>query len=126
MLDVKALLVKILNKFNVTAPSVNITTSTGSLVSAYARKVGNVVHLTLVYRNGSSIASGSNVYVGNLTTTELIPALDVTGGHYYGNHALNGSLYSGGGITIRNASNSAVQIASPNTASISFTYIVGG
>lgn len=129
MLDLKALLTKILealNKFNVTTPSINVTASTGSVVSVNAKRFGNVVHLYLLFRNASSIASGSNVFVGTLTTTNLRPLIDVTGGTYYGNHALNGGLYTSGGIIIRNASNTAVQIASPNTASISFTYIVGG
>ena len=109
----------------VTAPSVSITASKGTLVAAYARRYGNVVQLLVQIRNTSSTASGADIFTGTLNTTALRPGgIQATGATYYGAHALVGYLNAGGGIGIRNASSTAVTIPSGNTANIVFTYIV--
>ena len=131
MLDVKKLLTKMLTQIStlnsrttVTTPSISISTSTGTLVTTNIRKQGNVVQLRLTVRNSSSVAAGGNVFTGTISTTALRPVIGVTGGGFYGSHAINGTIGADGGITIRNASSTAVSITGSNTVSVNFTYIV--
>lgn len=100
-----------------------ITASTGTLVDMDVRRFGQVVQLTMLFRNTSAVASGSNVFVGTLRN--LQPAITVTGSAYYGEHALSGRIVNGT-ITIRNTSPTSVTIGSGNSATMSFTYIVEG
>ena len=104
--------------------SINATSSTGTFIAAdsHCYRWGKVVYIRLFFRNASNVASGSNVWVGTVTGAPK-PVADATSGTFYGAHALNGSLSAANAVTIRNASNSAVQIASPNTGAITFTYI---
>ena len=83
-----------------------VTASTGTKVSAEMRKYGNVVQFTLTFKNTSSVASGSEVFVGTLSTNKPLQLIDSA--CYFGSHALVMSINTSGGITIRNASNSAV------------------
>ena len=102
----------------------SITASKGTLVSAGARRFGQVVQLWIQYRNTSSTASGANIFEGTLNTTGIRPALSSSGVGYYGAHAMVGYITSAGAITIRNASSSAVSISSTGTSSVSLTYLV--
>lgn len=124
MLDVKALIAKVLNKLTVTTPSISISATTGTLVGSYVRRFGNVVQLEVTVRNSSSVAAGANVFLGTLNNTDLRPFTFTTGGSYYGAHSIAGSIGTTGTITIRNASSTAVSITGTNTSSVSFTYIV--
>lgn len=103
--------------------SVYVTASTGTRVSCGVARSGMVVQLTLTFRNTSSVASGSNVFVGTLNYWR--PLQTVTGDAYYGEHALSGRISTSGTVTIRNASPTAVTISSENSSTISFTYITG-
>ena len=104
--------------------SVNATSTTGTFVSGVGRKYGKVVSISLTFRNTSSVASGANVWVATLSAAVPTPIFGGTNGTFYGAHALNGTLNSSKGVTIRNASSSAVQIPSANSATISFTYLI--
>lgn len=133
MLDVKKILAKLLgaistinNKLTVTTPSISITASTGTLVSSQIRKYGNIVQMNVVFRNTASVASGSNIFVGTINTTALRPVVAITSGSYYGNHAVIVSVGTGGVITVRNASPTAITIGASNQGNVAFTYIVGG
>lgn len=102
----------------------SITASKGTLVSAGARRFGQVVQLWIQYRNTSSTASGANIFEGTLNTTDIRPAMSSSGVGYYGAHAMVGYITAAGAITIRNASSSAVSISSTGTSSVSLTYLV--
>lgn len=96
------------------------TASTGTKVSAEMRKYGNVVQFTLTFKNTSSVASGSNVFVGTLSTNKPLQTISSVG--YYGSAALPMSINSSGAITVRNAGASAVTCSS-NTV-IGATWLV--
>lgn len=98
----------------------NLSASTGTKVSAEMRKYGNVVQLTLTFKNTSSVASGSNVFAGTLNTYK--PSQLINGVCYYSNHALVMSINTAGSIVIRNAGNTAVT-CSENTT-IGATWII--
>jgi len=103
--------------------TVNTTTTKGTFVGTTCYKYGRVVTLTFRFRNTSSTASGADLYTGTLSSTLPLPYDTVTSVTYYGAHALVGVLLTDRSLTIRNASNSALQFGSSNTASMSFTYV---
>ena len=105
-------------------PTLSFTTTTGTLKSYSCRRFGNVVQLRLTFNNASTVASGANIYEGTLDTTALRPKAVVSGGSYFGAHAIGALLNTVGSITIRNASSSSVTISGDNTATVSFTYIL--
>lgn len=96
------------------------TASTGTKVSATMRKYGNVVQFTLVFTNSSSIASGSNVFVGTLSTNKPLQTINACG--YYGSAALPMSINTSGEIVVRNAGSAAVKCSSNTT--IGATWLV--
>ena len=103
--------------------TVNTTTTKGTYVGSSCHKYGRVVTLTFRFRNTSSTASGGDLYTGTLSSTLPAPYDTVSSVTYYGAHALVGILYTDRSLIIRNASNSAVQFGSTNTAALSFTYV---
>ena len=105
-------------------PTVSISATTGTLVSATARRFGQVVQLYMQVRKTSSTAAGANVFVGTLNTTALIPVIPARGASYFGTHSIVGALSAAGEIIIRNASSTAVTIGAGETAGITFTYLV--
>ena len=105
-------------------PTVSISATTGTLVSATARRFGQVVQLYMQVRKTSSTAAGANVFVGTLNTTALIPVIPARGASYFGTHSIVGALSAAGEIIIRNASPTAVTIGAGETAGITFTYLV--
>lgn len=105
-------------------PTVSISATTGTLVSAEARRFGQVVQLWIQFRNTASIAAGANVFEGTLNTTGLRPVLASTGAGFFGTHSLVGYLPTTGALVVRNASTTAITISSAQTASVSFTYLI--
>lgn len=105
-------------------PTVSITATTGTLVSAEARRFGQVVQLWIQFRNTASIAAGANVFEGTLNTAGLRPVLSSTGAGFFGTHSLVGYLPTTGALVVRNASTTAITISSAQTASVSFTYLI--
>lgn len=122
--DSKSTVEQILDKLDVKTPTISISTTTGELVSSFVRRYDKIVQLGVTVRNSSSVASSGNVFTGTLNTTALIPLTYITGGAYYGAHAIMGSIGTTGAITIRNASSTSVTISGTNTVSVTWTYIV--
>ena len=87
----------------------------------YAVKYDRVIQLRLDVSSNTSVASGSNIFEGNIATTGFTPKLYVAGVGYYGGHAIIGRITPTGGIVIRNASSSAVTVS--GTVTVTFTYI---
>ena len=119
--DSKATIEQIQEELTVSTPTANITTTTGTLVSSTVKKYGNIVQLLMTVKNTSTIAEGSNVYAGTLTTSALQPLMTSTGGSYYGTSAITATLATDGGIVIRNEGASKSFTSDVN---VSFTYIV--
>ena len=122
--DSKSTVEQILDKLDVKTPTISISTTTGELVSSFVRRYDKIVQLGVTVRNSASVASGGNVFTGTLNTEGLRPLTYITGGAYYGAHAIMGSIGTTGAITIRNASSTAVTISGTNTVSVTWTYIV--
>lgn len=109
-----------LNDLGTTVESVPVTATTGTLVSAYAVRYGNVVNFALTFTNSSSVAGGSNVFEGTLN--KYRPALSGRGVGYYSKSALVMSVSKNGAIIVRNASSTA-QTCSSNTT-VTGTWII--
>lgn len=109
---------------NVTAPTVTITATTGTVKNVYARQYGKVMVLQVEVYNTSSVAGGSNVFQGTISNSAYRPVLGVGGAAYFGARAINGFVNTSGTITIRNASTTAVTTSSSDVISVSFTYII--
>lgn len=101
----------------------NVVSTKGQYVSSKCYRFGQVVYLSLFFRNTSSVAAGADIYTATFTSTLPRPAVRVTGASYYGLHSIAGAVDTNGGVTIRNASNTAFNIPSNSSAGISFTYI---
>ena len=101
----------------------NVTSTKGTYVSSECYRFGQVVCLSLVFRNTSSVAAGADIYTATFTSTLPRPVFRVTGASYYGLHSIAGALDTNRGVTIRNASDTAYNIPSNSSAGISFTYI---
>lgn len=125
MLNIKALLTKLVGTLGTTTTGTpTITTTTGTLVSSSYIKCGNVVQLNLTVKKSSSTAAGSDVYGGTLTDTALQPNSSGTiGGEGYINALyMAGHITTSGGIVVRNAGGSS--LAANTEVTVSFTYIV--
>lgn len=127
MLDVKALLTKILQKLasisTVTTPTISITASTGTLQGHTIRKYGNIVQLHIQVKKTSATSSGSNVFQGTISTAALRPRMITTSATYLGAYSLPATIGTDGLITVRNATASSLAAMTSN-ANVSFTYIV--
>lgn len=97
--------------------------SKGTFVGSGYHKYGRVVTLTFRFRNTSSTASGADLYTGILSNGLPLPYDTVSSVTYYGARVLVEVLFTDRSLIIRNASSSAIQFGSSNTASMSFTYI---
>lgn len=123
MLDVKKIFYKILDFLSIKSATPTITrTSGGTISNIVYRRTGNVAMLSLVLTYDTSVASGSNAYVG-LLEDGYRPITEARGCGYYGNHALIGQINTAGTLVIRNASSSAVTLSSGGVG-LTFTYII--
>lgn len=84
---------------------------------------GKVAYLSLKLTYSTSVASGSNVFEGNLATGYK-PAGYATGVGYYSNRIFGAEIDSSGHVVVRNANASATTISSG--LEISITYLIGG
>jgi hypothetical protein len=97
---------------------------------AYVALCGRMCQLVIVFTNTGSVASGGNFVSGSFNgmcsdkTAPPKPRLYVNGASYYGKTSIAGSFSQTGSLIIRNASPDALTIASSQTATIAFTYIV--
>ena len=109
-----------------TGITMSITSTSGTVVSSYARKWGNVVFLRFNVRNAAATSSGGNIYTGTLNTASLIPPFAITGPAYYGQYVAVAQLDSSGNITLRNTN--ATQFPNlantQNSIGFSLTYLV--
>ena len=99
------------------------STSTGELGSITCTRCGNIVTISVSVRNAASVASGANVYQGRLSSNLPRPYSYISGGAYYGQHAIIGGLSTDRAIIARNASSTPVTIGGTNFVTMSFTYI---
>lgn len=128
MLDLKALLAKILNKFVVRTYSGKISTTAGSLVSAQWRRYGNIVQLYLGVRNTSATAVGANIYIGTITDTTFVPQMYSACAAYYGKFTHTISISASGTIVVRNSNSETFPslAGTSNYVTVSITYIANG
>lgn len=98
-------------------------TTDGSVYTYRVRRFGNVVMLILSVRSRGSVAVGSMVFQSTVSGIPL-PPWSVSSACYYGNANLMAQLDRNGVVTLRNTWTQAINIASPNFATVSFTYIV--
>lgn len=103
------------------SPTFNSTT--GNMVIAYARRQGNIVWVSVAVNNNAAVASGRNIYQGNMSGVPYPPRFIVAGG-YYGGNSIAGSIGANGDLVVRNASPSSVTISGSNNVTMSFVYIV--
>lgn len=101
-----------------------ITPSVGIVEAATGWRCGNVVYVRIAVKNGTSVASGSNIFEGTASTGLPRPLAFTVNGSYYGNHSIGGSLGTTGNIIVRNSSATAVTVGEgANAVNITFTYI---
>lgn len=114
----------ILTDLTITAPTVTVSTTTGTLLSATVYKYGKVVNLQISVYNSSATASGGNIFTGSITTSALRPKATATGASYYASHAIGLTIGTTGNITVRNASSTSVTTSSGAPVNISAMYLV--
>lgn len=84
-------------------PAFTKSSGNGNITSASYVKYGKVVDLFIIFNtSGGSTSAGSNIWVGTLGTSSLLPKIsEVTGVGYYGSTHYIGNLNSSGTLTIR-------------------------
>lgn len=97
-------------------------TSGGTVSSIVYRRTGNVAMLSFSVAYNTSVAAGANVFEGTISDGYR-PVTHARGCGYYGAHSIIGQISSTGAITIRNASSTAVTLASGGVG-LTFTYII--
>lgn len=97
-------------------------TSGGTVSNIVYRRTGNVAMLAFSMAYDTSVAAGANAYVG-LLEDGYRPITAARGCGYYGNHAIIGQINASGTVVIRNASSTAVTLASGGVG-LTFTYII--
>lgn len=98
----------------------NITTGTHNQTWAY--REGNVVNLRVAVQNSSSVATGSNLFVGTLATESLRPVAAANSVAYVGSAAVVGILTPAGVLTARVT---GATVAASTAAYLAFTYLAG-
>lgn len=127
MLNIKALLTKLVSTLGTTTtgtPTITTTNQYSTLVSSSYIKCGNVVQLNLTVKKSNSTAAENDVFNGTLTDTALQPNSSGTiGGEGYINALyMAGHITTSGGIVVRNAGGSS--LAANTEVTVSFTYII--
>lgn len=97
-------------------------TSGGTVSSIVYKRTGNVAMLSFSVAYNTSVAAGANVFEGTIPDGYR-PVTHARGCGYYGAHSIIGQIGPDGAITIRNASSTAVTLASVGVG-LTFTYIV--
>lgn len=103
---------------------ISVSRSTGTLVSANAYRYGKIVNLQITVYNTASVAAGSNIFVGQINTTKLIPAAVASGSSYWGSHSVGGAISATGQIVVRNASPTAFATSASQPINMSFMYMI--
>lgn len=97
-------------------------TSGGTVSNIVYKRTGNVAMLSFSLAYNTSVAAGANVFEGTIPDGYR-PVTHARGCGYYGAHSIIGQISSTGAITIRNASSTAVTLASGGVG-LTFTYII--
>lgn len=79
----------------------SMTSSTGSLVSASVARCGKMRTLSIVVKNSSATAAGSNVYAGQLTNADDRPATLVNAASYYASSGAVLRISASGSVVVR-------------------------
>lgn len=105
-----------------TTGTYTLTATTGVFSSGSWIRNNNVVQLTILFHNTSSVSSGGKAFEATLPSSVPTPVQNCMGCAYFGSHALTGVMRSNRNVTIVNAHPSAVTMGSTD-ARITFTYI---
>lgn len=100
--------------------SPTVTASTGSVVSCYGRKVGNVIFIAIGVKNSNNVQAGSNVFYGTLESA-FRPGILTNGVGYVGSNILVAQITNTGAMTVRVG---AGEITADTTVYVTFTYII--
>lgn len=127
MLDLKALLSKILQKLTMQTWTPSITRTGGASISKIrGYKYGDIINITFTLTYTTSVAGGSNVFTGTLNSSSYYPQAPVCGVGYYGKASVVAQINTNGAITVRNASSSAITLSSGTTISVTYIHNGGG
>ena len=108
----------------VTASSV-ITRSSGATVNySHAKRYGNVITIYCQMFYNTDVTSGHDIFTGTLNSA-YYPPYDVETCCYYTSHSIGVRIQPDGTITVRNASDSLVNIGTTVGIFWSVTYVVG-
>lgn len=125
MLDLKALLTKILTFLTTRTKTFTITRTSGASINgtptAYITGKMCQIRFNLIY--STSVASGQNIFVGTLPMA-YAPVSRIVGVSYYGNGIIAIDINPSGNITVRNASDHAITIS--DGIILSTQYTLGG
>lgn len=119
MLDLKKMLTKISNKFKVETGNLAMTATTGTLTSCRYARCGNIVYLNVTVSSARADA-GSNLFVGKITNTGMLPAIQSNGLVVYSGNIFGVFLGGDGTLTIRNTSSTTIGASSTLEARISY------
>ena len=128
MLDLKALLSKMLTQFIFETSTTTISSTTGTLNSHVMCRMGRLRFLRISVSKSTATAAGSNLFVGKITNANDVPAHYCNGVGYLGSACCPAQLAGGGSdagtITVRVT---GAQVAANASPWISFVYVaVGG
>ena len=125
MLDLKALLTKVLMQFVFETSTTTISSTTGTLNSHVMCRMGRLRFLRISVSKSTATAVGSNLFVGEITNAEDVPAHYVNGVGYIGSSCCpaqiaGGSAIDAGTLTVRVT---GAQVAANASPWISFVYV---
>lgn len=122
VLDLKALLSKILTSLTTHTETFTITRTSGASITGTptAYIIGKMCQIRFDLIYSISVASGSNIFVGTLPS-KYAPVSRIVGTSYYGNGVIALDINPSGQITVRNASDHAITISGGIILSIQYT-----
>ena len=125
MLDLKALLSKILGQLIFEESTTTITTTTGKLNSHVMCRMGRLRFLRISVSKSTATAVGSNIFLGNITNVKDVPAHYCNGVGYIGSaccpaQIAGGNATDAGTLTVRVT---GAQVAANASPWISFVYV---
>lgn len=108
---------------SVKTPTITKTSGAGNVTSVQYYECAGIGQLRIGMSSTTSIASGANAFIGTLEEGYR-PINRIVNNAYYGAYNFAIDINTNGGITVRNASASAVTLT--NGIMLSAIYIVGG
>lgn len=125
MLDVKALLAKILERLVFEESTTTISSTTGTLKGHVMCRMGRLRFLRISVSKTTATATGANLFAGKITNAKDIPAHYVNGVGYIGSaccpaQIAGGNASDAGNLTVRVT---GAQVAANASPWISFVYV---